>query len=249
MIRPRHVVCLLGRWRSLDALEDLVARLTGDGLEVDRELSVLEADPRMKRSFELAADRRSPSITDDDRHAIEQHTAVAYVLSPPLPRGGERELSRRMLSVIAAALEDGGALAVKGESSGIAHGHERWLELARQSASSEPFVAELALERAWVRQPLVDREVYYSCGMHLLGEPDVEVPVSVEPHEAADWIATLALYLLTEKPEGGVGDGHTFRRNPSDARRVLRAHPCRRYPEDDFFFNPFGYLRITDEVR
>ncbi len=80
--------------------------------------------------------------------------------------------------------------------------------------------------------------------MHLLGERDVEVPTREHILDALDWMDTLSVYLLTEQPPEGVEDGHTFRRSEKDTRRELRTHPCTRYAEDDFFYNPYGYLRI-----
>jgi Protein kinase domain len=54
----------------------------------------------------------------------------------------------------------------------------------------------------------------------------------------------LALYLLAEKPARGVHAGEGFRLTDDGERRVLRARTCKRYEEDDFFFNPYGYWRL-----
>lgn len=242
-VRPRHVVCLLGRFESFDALERVVHDVGGPGFSLDREYSMLEPDDRMGRAFEVSADRTQPSVLEADWDAIAAHRAVAYVLSAPMERVTARATSARMLDVVAAAFEVG-VTAVKGESSGIAHGRARWIELASKCHSSDPGEAALASLDAWVRRPIVSGSICYSCGMHLLGEPDVEIGRELDEHEILSWMDALAAYVLAEKPLGGVGDGHTFRRVENDPRRRLTAHPCTRYEDDDFFFNPYGYLRI-----
>lgn len=240
-ILPRQVLCVLGSWASLDEVEAIVA--SAPGFSLDRDESKLAHDGAMERAFEVAADRVTPSMTDADLAAIRDHAAVAYVLSPPLAQAIARDTAREALALIA-RLFDAGATAIKSESAGIAHGEERWQKLAELATSDDPIDAALALYLAFVRRPLIGDDVYYSCGMHLLGEPDVEVGTSEEILEALDRIDTLAIYLLAEKPPEGVTDGHTFRRTEKDPRRVLRERPCERYERSDFFHNPYGYLRI-----
>jgi len=245
-VRPRHVVCVLGKWKSFDDVERVIKDVGGKGFELDDEYSMLAADPRMKRAFEVSVDRVRPSFEKEDLDAVAKHKAVAYILSPHIAPTTGQDISARMLSVIGAVLEVGGT-AVKGESSGIAHGRQRWLELAHGAQSSGLERASTLLE-AWVRRPLEDedRAVVYSYGMHLLGERDIELPSSFDPLDAVLWIDALGIYLVGEKPKDGVKAGETFRPTKQDDRRVLRELPCERYEEDDFFFNPYGYWNLTE---
>jgi hypothetical protein len=142
------------------------------------------------------------------------------------------------------ALLDGGATAVKDESSGIAHGAVRWRELVARAQKAEPLERCTALHRAFVRRPIGSRDLLYSCGMHLLGEPDVELSPCGDVDRDLLWMDTLALYLLAEKPARGVKDGEGFRLEEKGERRVLHAVECDRYESDDFFFNPYGYWRL-----
>jgi hypothetical protein len=80
--------------------------------------------------------------------------------------------------------------------------------------------------------------------MHLLGDRDAEMAASGEVMDDVAWLDMLALYLLAEKPERGVHAGEGFRLADDGERRVLRARKCKRYEEDDFFFNPYGYWRL-----
>ena len=162
----------------------------------------------------------------------------------PLPPKLARDLATVSLSLVARAF-DVGARAVKGESSGIAHGADRWRELARRSG--DPEARDLALYQAWVRRPLGSGRVTYTCGMHLLGERDVEV-LEEEPTnegEALAWLDAFALYLLTEAGPNALQPGHTFRPWPDAVRRRLSVEPCTRYDADDFFHNPHGYWRLA----
>jgi hypothetical protein len=135
MTQPRHVVCVLGPWKSFDAVTHIVSAVGGEGFRLDDEYSQLEPDDRMAGAFAASADRVDPSIGKADDRAIAKHRAVAYVLSPPLPAADAQARSAKMLAIIGALLADG-ALAVKAESAGIAHGAARWRDLANDARST-----------------------------------------------------------------------------------------------------------------
>jgi hypothetical protein len=249
-VRARHVLCFTGSWSSLDDVAAIVREVGGSDFRLDRKYSVLEPDPRMGEAFEASADRISRSFGDDDRAAVAAHSAVAYVLSPRIEAPAAIDVSARALKVVAAMLSRGGAKAAKGESAGIAHGKARWLELAEQ-AEGDTVTRLHALRLAWVRRPLLDESprVYYSCGMHLLGDADVEVRGDLEPLDAVRWIDAFLGYLVLEKPSRPVQEGETFRLSRDDAPHILRARPCTsRYEEDEFFFNPHGYWSLVEKA-
>lgn len=247
IVQPRHVVCALGTWTSFAAIERLLAERGGAGFELDMEYSQLEPDPRMVNAFAASADRVDPSVSDTDRAAIRDHRAVAYVLSPSMPRPLGQTVSRQMLAIVS-TLIDAGAVAIKSESAGVAHGIERWRELAAAAASGTPLDRAAAMRRAWVRRPIKDGNILYSCGMHLLGERDVEVSASADVFDDLRWMDLLAMFLLAEKPEL-MEDGEGFRLSDDGERRILRARPCDRYAADDFMHNPYGYWRLESAGR
>jgi hypothetical protein len=230
-------------------VDQIVRRVGGAGFRLDREFSQLTPDRRMIASFEASYDRVSPSMTEEDWQAVRQHSAVAYVLSPPIPKGQAGDISGRALLLTAALLEQGG-VAAKGEGAGIAHGRARWTELAddyaRARERAEAFTQGATLYRAWMRRPLLDESeaVFYSCGMHSLGERDVEIESSLGVDAAVRWVDLLGLYLVADRPERPVKDGEGFRLDDSGPRRVLRFRPGERYEEDSFLFNPYGYIRL-----
>lgn len=248
-VTPRHVICALGNWRDLDEVEAVVRQAGDSQFRLDREFSQLCPDSRMTRAFEASYDRVAPSMTDDDWYAVQKHNAVAYVLSPPIQKDSADRISGLALSLTAALLQRGG-VAAKGESAGIAHGRAHWLQLAedyrRAQAENDGHTACATLYRTWVRRPLIDRDetVYYSCGMHLLGDRDVEVESTWELSDALDWMDALGLYLVADRPTRPLKDGEGFRVTNDGPRCVMRLRPCRRYEEDDFLFNPHGYIRL-----
>lgn len=249
MITPRHVICILGKWRDLDEVDAVVRELGNSEFRLDREFSQLCPDSRMMSAFEASYDRVAPTMTDEDWDAVQQHGAVAYVLSRPIQKVSAVSASARALSLTAALLRRGG-VAAKGESAGIAHGKAHWLRLAddhrRATEKGDGYTAGAVLYRAWARRPLIDEDekVYYSCGMQLLGERDVEIESSLPWPDALEWLDSLGLYLVADRPTRPLKDGEGFRPTDDGPRRVMRLRPCRRYEEDEFLFNPNGYIRL-----
>ncbi|MGV9773700.1 hypothetical protein [Streptosporangium sp. NPDC003464] len=274
-VKPRHVLCVLGSDLDVETVREVVGDVAGIGFTVDREGHRRAFDPRMPRSFEACM--ADVSFTESDWEAVKGHDSVVYVLSPPMqqhrsfdPRYATPaddaiseelwtrtfDVSRRMLEVTAALLRSG-ATAVKNESSGLAHGRDRWLTLA-DKVSGAPNWAESAITlfRAWVKRPISDGSLMRSCGMHLLGAPDVEVdlvqPVSRHlPGELLEGgvqlIDEVAFYLLVESRALEITDGEGFRLAPDAQRWIMHRHPCQGYEEDSFFFNPYGYWRLTPD--
>ncbi|TDC42371.1 hypothetical protein E1281_36245 [Actinomadura sp. KC345] len=249
-VTPRHVLCVLGSGSGsgfgLADMERIAAE--HGGFVLDREYSAGEPDPRMPEAFE--ASMAGERFEQADRDAVESHDSVGYLLSAPMTRGLAADTSRRLLEATAALLRSGAA-AVKNESSGTAHGRDRWLALAEQAAEAKDEELAAVFVNAWVKLPIYDGEVLYSCGMHLLGAPDVEIEVDEEQltehgvPELAMHLKVLAIYLLTDPRAQEIEDGAGFRMTEDAPRHILRTAACDRYEEDDFFFNPYGYVRLT----
>ncbi|MFI1510730.1 hypothetical protein [Streptomyces sp. NPDC020597] len=251
-VMPRHVLCAVGVGLDLDVLNRAV-EASGAGDFIVDELQQYP-DPRMREAFGASLDARRPTrddeFGDDDWAAVDAHDSVAYVLSPPISQSSAVEVSRQALAVTAALLAHG-ATAVKNESSGVACGRERWLTLADRAATAEnDYDLAGALDHAWVVPALIDEDVFYSCGMHLLGAADIELAPgpAAAPEQWAEWMTTMdtaRYYLLTEQPTRGVRDGEGFRLSLDSPRWIMNRMECERYEEDDFFYNPYGYWRLT----
>jgi hypothetical protein len=240
----QHVMCVVGADLDLDKVAEVVAEVGGPGFQLDTEFSQSEPDSRMSEAFEVSADLVVPSFTDEDRAAVEAHRSVAYVLGPPAAAYEGFAVTRRMLAVVAALLQDGGT-AAKSESSGIAHGRERWLHLAAVAAAATDRAGQAPpLYAAFVRRPLSSGLVYYSCGLHLMGEADVEI-TAADDDRGLEWMDGLARYLLIDRGSARIRDGDTFGLQADSPRRVLRHRACTRYRDDDLFYNPWGYWRLA----
>lgn len=240
----QHVMCVVGADLDLDKSAEIVAEVGGPGFDLDTEYSQAQPDPRMVEAFDVSADLVVPSFTDDDRAAVAEHRSVAYVLGPAAASYEGFAVTRRMLAVIAALLQNGGT-AAKSESSGIAHGRDRWLHLASVAAAGNDRAAQAPpLYAAFVRRPLSSGLVYYSCGLHLLGEADVEI-TAADDDRGLEWMDGLARYLLIDRGSARIRDGDTFGLQADSPRRVLRHRACSRYRDDDLFYNPWGYWRLA----
>jgi hypothetical protein len=252
-IQPRHVLCVLGQWDSFASVQSMVDNVS-PGFTLDLAYSQLEPDKRMKEAFKASLDRNNPMIHGDEWRTIGSHSAVAYVLSPPIKKTEAESISATALLLVAELLKKGG-VAAKSESAGLAHGRDRWLELARQyrnaTKDGDAHTASATLYRAWVQRAIHDEDTatYYSVGMHLLGHRDVELDDALRVSNAVKWIDLMGLYLIADKPKRALRSGEGFRLSDRGPRRIIELDDCLRYAEDDFFFNPYGYIQLVESKR
>lgn len=93
-VKPRHVLCFLGKDESVLHPPKAVAKTIADfGFEIDRTYSQAQPDPHMARSFGVCWDRVFPlAWSAADEQAVAEHKAVLYVLGP-------RWISRKRLPI------------------------------------------------------------------------------------------------------------------------------------------------------
>lgn len=245
---PKIVLCILGDGNLESRCRPI---LEAEGVE--HEWS--DRDERMAQAFEASALRIDPTLKAEDLASIANHAKVLYVLSKNFTAREGTAVSRSFLRLGGRLLEAGG-VALKCESTGIAHGRSRWLDLAREAESDGCWSALL---RAFVQLPIQNGDDLYSCGMHLLGKPDLIVSETLlrEAHdstegqgwEAVELFGVFALYLLSECREGQFASGHTFSVSGEAPRYRVFWEECTGYDENEFFFNPFGRWRFAEVVR
>lgn len=238
-IQPRHVICVLNNDQNV--IRNLCKEYPG--FEYDEEYSHSHFQEGMSSAFSASIDRLIPSFLLEDEEAICKHTAVNYVLSPSMQKEDAADISQRMLNFVEQAFILG-ALAVKGESSGIAHGKRRWLELAEQSKKAEEQLR--SLYRAWVRLPLSDQSKFYSVGMHLIGMKDAEIDRSDSAIEDLD---IFLLYLVAEGTESKLKEGLTFSKDNKSSIYRINSIDCNGYDTEEFFYNPYGVWSLSSEYR
>jgi hypothetical protein len=194
-------------------------------------------EPAVVRSFEAAA-RYDPAFGRGDLDAVGKHAEVLYVVGPNFPAAKADGEARAKLGLGGKLLEAGG-LAIKCESSGVAHSKSRWLDLSRDGSWAARF-------QAFVKPLITDDRDVWSCGLHLLGLPDLIVEKSaLSAEEILRYFHVFSVYLLEECAGGGFRSGHTFRPDAQSPRFRVRWEACSGYDEDDFFFNPFGRRRFV----
>ncbi len=244
---PKIVMCLPGDSdfpsRSLPIL---------DGTGVTHEFAA--HDERMVQAFRASANLVHPSLDEGDFARIAVHETVLYILSRNFSAEDGPAVSGEMLRLGSRLLKSG-ALGLKCESAGITHAPSRWIKLADLAASAHSaFEAMEALFLAYVQMPIGNGDDVYTCGMHLLGQPDLVVAETLlkeatdagDAHafKVVDLFQALAMYLLAECPEGEFVSGQTFATDSRSRRFRIVWEECTGYGEDDFYFNPFGRWRF-----
>jgi hypothetical protein len=209
-------------------------------------------DPNLLRAFR-ASSMAWPSFSEEEFARIDRHETVLYILSKNFTAAEAPAISHAFLNLTKRLLDAGG-IAAKCESSGISHSRERWLKHA-EVAALDDYHRWTALYVAYVQRPISGNGDLYSCGMHLLGAPDMIVSESIlKPNReagqstigaAAQLFQVFAVYFLGECPVGKFASGHTFSIERDAPRYRVIWEPCTTYAKDDLFFNPFGRWRFT----
>jgi hypothetical protein len=242
-VKPRHVLCFLGGEGALSSLCDAASAAIGDfatGFGIDRTHSQDQPDARMSRSFSVCGDRVVPGAwTGADEEAVASHGSVLYVLSPPMTAETAVIVSAAALLLVDALIA-AGAVAVKGESAGVAHGLARWRELAADGAralrSHDDFLLRRAARLGFAKRPLLGESCIESVGFHLVGLPEIYLPKDlVSDREAVALIDAVADDIALLGLDAVLRD------------RKARLSFASTYAEDDFKFNPYGIVHIEQQ--
>jgi hypothetical protein len=211
-----------------------------------------------------------PFLTDADFQLIDRHSNVLHFHSAPYAADQAAAACQQMLALGARLLEADG-WAMKCESSGISHARETWLKLAsRADHCYRPFTQAIGTPRerlqdrrnfwtvlyqALVDSPIQVYSVFYSCGMHLLGQPEFIVKdhdlEGSAPHAAAaaELFEAFAVHLLAECAPVGFHDGQSFGKGGDAPPFQVTWEACTEHVADDGMHNPFGRWRFTCGLR
>lgn len=238
---PQIVLGIPGQWPTSEAIGGqilasndalffagalLVDGRTGETVRVE----VADPDPNLRRAFELSV---SEHLSPEDLEAIENHTYLLFLIT----KGGSLEAARSALLLGNDLLQAGG-LALKVESSAIAHSKAGWTALSAQKTTLSVYEAFVTL--------LKNQESYHSCGMHNLGFPDAAVSIEVPAAEAALLLQAFLQFMILESPN--FEEGSTFRQGQNKMPYyTLHMQPCTLYPEDDILFNPYGVWQLVPQ--
>lgn len=190
-------------------------------------LEIYDHDPDLQRAFELAG---CGKFSESELDAIGNHTNTLYVSGP----GSSPEAARRLMGFAAALLSCGG-VAVKVESTGLAHTAVRWRSLTEDESLA-------SLMHALVTY-VGNKGSFYSCGMHNIGLPDVTLQADVMPETAAKLMDAFSYYLASESPK--LEDGDTFAIDDYSPRYILTKAECTEFAQDNLFHNPHGVWQLA----
>jgi len=239
-VKPRHVLCFLGGAHGLAPLSEAASTAIRDfatGFGIDHTYSQDKPDPRMSRSFGVSWDRVQPNArSTSDEEAVANHQSVLYVLGPAMTAETAIAVSAGALLLVDKVIK-AGAVAVKGESAGVAHGLVRWNELVLQGSAALKSDDNFALSRicrlAFAKRPLASEDYLESVGFHLAGSPEVYVPKSRRSEREA---VALMDAVADEIARRGL--------EPTLKARGAKLSFDSDYAEDDFKFNPFGVVKL-----
>jgi hypothetical protein len=240
-VTPRHVLCFLGKDRDLSHLSEAASQAIADfaaGFSVDDSYSQAEPDDRMSQSFAVCWDRVEPDAwSAADEEAVAHHQSVLYILGPSMQQRETVTVSMAALLLVE-RLIGAGAVAVKGESAGVAHGLDRWRALIVQGAQALKAEDTLSQQRigrlAFAKRPLSDQEYLQSVGFHLVGLPEVYVPKSAGSERQ---VVAIMDAVADEIAERGL--------EPTLEARGAKLSFESTYDVDEFKFNPYGIVRLA----
>ena len=239
-VKPRHVLCILGGDRDLQPLRAAANAAIAEfatGFSIDETYSQVTPDQQMSRSFSVCWDRVEPNAwTTADEEAVSRHQSVLYIVGPRMAQDDAVAVSIGALLLIDRLIK-AGAVAVKGESAGVAHGLHRWRELIGMAAAAMERDHALARSRvcrwAFAKRPLSSGNYLESVGLHLAGLPDVHVATSRGSEREV-------VAIMDEVADEIVKQGIDAALRAYDASLIDDSS----YEEDDFKFNPYGIVKL-----
>ena len=233
-MKPEIILCVPGPWGDrTKLLEEIIVRTEGEFMFAGGILACPSAKdhvpleyephtPEMEDAFRYAGQGK---ISDETLQAVSQHKGVAYLHFPL-----EFIAQRDRMKMFTTLLRDCGGIGIKNESSGVAHEWDRWFELIESEDLFDSYCACIVL--------VADDDVYYSCGMHHFGLPEVQISRNYDIQEAAKFINDFNLYQLIEEPN--INAGHTFSLT-SDGPKFRIGHVAdNRHDQEDLFYNSAG---------
>ncbi len=223
-------------------------------------------DPCADR-FRSSVSEDWPFLTDADFQMIDRHSHALHFRSAPYSADQAAAACQQMLALGARLLEADG-WAMKCESSGISHARETWLKLASRADHCYRLLTQAigtprerlhdrrnfwrTLYQTLVDAPIQVYSVFYSSGMHLLGQPELIVnddDLNGSTGSAAELFEAFAVHLLAECAPVGFRDGQSFGNGGDAATLQVTWEACTEHGDDDCMHNPFGRWRFTRGAR
>lgn len=239
MQKNEIVIGIPGKWKDRKELIGSVARsnlgsylLAGHIMfdskkNIGYEVDVYGYDPHLRYAFLYAGKSK---FSEELLKEIHEHTATVYIIADV----NSLESLYGLIDAVIAVLKSGG-LAVKIETTGIAHTKEKWIELSKDKELFPIYCHFVTL--------IGNDKIYNSFGMKSFGLPDVLIPSHISPKDAANVLNNFNLYNIVEKPN--FHSGETFSIEEVPYIYELKHISDNRYNEEDNFYNPFGVWALN----
>jgi len=183
-----------------------------------------ESNPKtsLADDFELATRNRLDLVT---RQQIDRCPQIIHLTCETTGYDACLQIAR-----LAQVLLTIGGVAIKVESTGIAHPRQKWLD---NYSSDDPF----EIYSLFV-QLIEGEDYYYSCGMHNFGKADVAISLSEDISLAIYVMNVFNYYRLTESPI--LQDGHTFQPDIGCSRYQMQWLEDNEEAAYSLGHNPYG---------
>lgn len=191
------------------------------------EVEVYEPEENLRQSFEHLGSGKADSKTLQE---IDESTVVLYLIAKKTGLESVKELIRAVSDILRA-----GGLAVRIDTTGIAHSKESWLELERNVED----VVEV--HRHFVT--LVDYESFYSTfGMKSFGYPDVLAPSVSNREDSLAAVGSLSFYMVAQNPLLNSGETYSNGIDAPFFRMDIKEDD--RYEDTHIYYNARGFVHL-----
>ncbi|WP_299459873.1 hypothetical protein [uncultured Microscilla sp.] len=239
----KAVIGVPGYWKSHEEIPKLIAAcndnficagstLINTKTQAFFELEVYDHDPDLKISYAYCGRK---TFTDEDIQAVDKHTCTVYIIG----EAGTPAFASELLKAGGALLNAGG-IAVKIESSGVAHLKKDWQRLIENNELIDLYRAFVTIVK--------DHHFYLSYGMQVIGYPEGQVFFIGDNGVNDGQLQVLDVFLVSLLMDDlQLANDHTFALTTEKPKYVLKHVYYDKYPEDDLFFNPHGVWQLTKQ--
>lgn len=241
---PLIVLCIPG---GSDLDEQIKPLIEDDDIKIE----IQDFDERVVNAFRFLLVKPASG----ELESVGQHKKVLYLSSKIKAAHKAPEMAAKILKTAASIVKTVGA-PLKCDSSGIAHSQESVMEIAEQLGEQNSVEFWAVLFQSFVQYPISSDSDFYTCGMHILGRPDVIISDSLleivllgnpaKVQAAAFLFSSFCLYLLIECTEMPFASGHTFRPAEDWPPVRVRWEPCETYEPGSLYHNPYGMWRFAE---
>ncbi|MBC7466157.1 MAG: hypothetical protein H7256_09195 [Bdellovibrio sp.] len=233
MSTAQFIITCVGEFENFSEIEKVIRSPANKGyFTLDQARSGLEHNHNLPGLFRDNCDETTDTMTAEDWDGIDNHAGFARIVVSVVADNDKIEVMALALVLAGVLLERNLVTAIQCDSSGIAHGRLRWIEMAMKLKVVTRLEIFILLYQAWVRKPLVDDDVNYSSGMQLFGKPDfVTHKEEYEAVQAMEKAFLVAINYPSASPH---------------IKLITPVDPVEIYEPSDARYNKYGYVEINE---